>query len=464
MTTGIGTPDPAPPRAGGAWPPGPKGVPVLGNLVDIGRDIFGFLARCERDFGDAVYLELGTSWPTLMLNGSDLLEEVLVKKHESFRKNTFFWRQVSALFGKGLLTSDGDLWRTQRRLAAPAFAARRIQSYAPVMVAAGERMLADWRDGEVRDIYPDTMVATLRIASRTMFGFEVDTEVAAMGEAVDLLSEQIGHRFARPFLIPDWLPTPGNARYRRGIAHVEKVVSEIIEDRRVNDPDKGDLLSMLILARDESGAPMSDKQLRDEAVTLLLAGHETTALSLSWTLLLLARHPDVQDAIAAEIAEVVGSGREVTAEDLPKLSQLERALIESLRLYPPVWVIGREAIEEVRIGDYIVPPRTQIMMSPWVIHRSPRNFDAPAEFRPERWTGDFRRRLPRFSYFPFGGGPRICIGERFAMLETMLVLATVLRRFRLTPRDDRPVGQVPSITLRPKGGIWLRLEERDRQG
>jgi cytochrome P450 len=435
---------------------------VLGNLFDLGRDSFGFLERCERDYGDAVYLELGTAWPTLMLNGSDLIEEVLVKKNESFRKNSFFWRQVSALFGKGLLTSDGDLWRTQRRLAAPAFAARRILSYAPIMVASVERMLEDWHDGDVRDVYRDTMVATLRIASRTMFGFELDSEVSAMGEAVDLLSEEIGNRFARPFLIPDWLPTPGNARYRRGIAHVEKVVSEIIEDRRVNDPDKGDLLSMLIMARDEDGAPMSDRQLRDEAVTLLLAGHETTALSLSWTLLLLARHPEVQDAIAAECAAVIEPGRQVTPDDLPKLPQLEHALIEALRLYPPVWVIGREAREEVRIGGYVLPERTQIMMCSWVVQRSPRNFEAPTEFRPARWAGDFRKRLPRFAYFPFSGGARICIGERFAMMETMLLLATLLPRFRVTPRDDRPVEPTPSITLRPKGGIWLRVEERKR--
>jgi len=440
-------------------PHGPKALPILGHLFSLGKDTFGFLEQCEREYGEAVSLMLGAGWPTLMFNSSELIEQVLVKQHMSFSKNSRFWRQVTALFGTGLLTSDGALWQRQRKLAAPAFAGQRLLSYAPAMVGAAERTLADWRDGQVVDIYPESMVLTLRVASKTLFNSDVDTEVAEMGEAMDQISDEIRARFTRPFLLPDSLPLPGHKRYRRGIEHVEKVVDRILAQRRSGDPDKGDFLSMLMLARDESGEPMSDKQLRDEAVTLLLAGHETTALSMSWALLLLSRSLETQDKVAAELDAVVGD-RQIREEDLASLPFLEAVVMESMRLYPPVWVIGREAKEDVQIRDIKVPRGTSVLVSAWVVQRSARNFEAPTEFRPERWAGDFRRKLPRYAYFPFGGGPRICIGMRFAMMETMLILGTLLSRYRMVATNHDPVEKIGSITLRPKNGVWVTLQER----
>jgi cytochrome P450 len=359
----------------------------------------------------------------------------------------------------GLLTSDGSLWQRQRKLMSPAFSGQRLMSYPPAMVSATDRTLEDWADGTVRNVHVDMMATAVRIASKTLFNSDMEAEVEAMGKAVDRITDEIGSRFTRPMLIPDWVPLPGHVSYKQGIAHVEDIVARIVRDRRAGDPDRGDLLSTLIMARDESGQPMSERQIRDEAVTLLLAGHETTALGLTWTLLLLARHPDIQERVAAEIAAQAGD-RELTNEDLAQMPLLEAILYESMRVYPPVWVIGREAIEDVTIGDHRVPKGTQIMISPWVIHRSPRNFEEPTVFNPDRWLGDLRKRLPRFAYLPFGGGPRVCIGNRFAMMELGFVVGTIMQRFRLTPRDDRPVVPIPTISLRPKGGVWLKVERR----
>lgn len=273
------------------------------------------------------------------------------------------------------------------------------------------------------------------------------------------MSQEIAARFSRPFVIPDWLPLPGHIRYCRGLRRIEHVVSRFIHERRSRREEAGDLLSILMQARDENGTPMSDRQLRDEAVTLLLAGHETTALALSWTGYLLGHHPEVEAELASEVGEVLGN-RPATVEDLPRLRLTEQVVMEAMRLYPPAWAIGREAVNDCAIGGYAVPAGATLYMSPWVIHRDPRHFESPTAFRPERWSGDLARRLPRFAYFPFGGGPRICIGNRFAMMEAVLILATIVQRFRLEWQRERPVVPFASITLRPNGGVWVRLVAR----
>jgi cytochrome P450 len=283
----------------------------------------------------------------------------------------------------------------------------------------------------------------------------VEEDVSMMDEAVNTLTDQIAVRFSRPFVIPDAVPLPGHIRYRRALRRVDRIVERIIRERQSDGQDKGDLLSMLMQARDENGDPMPDRQLRDEAVTLLLAGHETTALALSWTVYLLGQHPGVEAQVAAEVAEVVGS-RAASVEDLPRLRFTDQVVTEAMRIYPPAWVIGREAVEDCEIGGYPVPTGTTILISPWVIHRASIHFDEPMEFRPDRWSGGLARHLPRFAYLPFGGGPRICIGNRFATMEAVLILATLMQRFRLELQREREVVPFPSITLRPKGGIWVK--------
>ena len=321
-------------------------------------------------------------------------------------------------------------------------------------------MLENWRPGDPRDVHADTMALTLRIAAKVLFDTELERDVAEIGQAFSTVVEEITVRLRRPFAIPDAIPIPGNIRYVRGVRRIDQLVTKIIRERRERGEDRGDLLSMLMLARDDDGQSMSEGQLRDEVITLLLAGHETTALALSWTWYLLAQHPDADAKLAAELRDVLG-GRSPTVGDLPQLRFTEQVVTEAMRLYPPAWGFGREALADCEIGGYPIPAGTTIIISPWVSHRDPRYFERPTEFRPERWSGDFARQLPRFAYMPFGGGPRICIGNRFAMMEAVLILATVAQRFRLQWHGTRPVVPQPSITLRPKGGVWIKPTPRD---
>ena len=432
---------------------GPQGLPILGHAVQLARDPLGFFTECHREYGDIVALRLG-AWPILLISDPDLIEPILVKNHRDFVKNSVFWRQVTAVFGKGLLTSEGDFWHRQRRLAAPAFAGQRLARYGEVMVRHTQQLLSGWEAGQERDLHTDMMSLTLRIAAETLFGSEVKEDIEEIDHALNALTDEIATRLARPIVIPDAVPLPGHIRYRRGLRKIEHVIARITGERRSRNQDTGDLLSMLMLARDEHGQPMSDQQLRDEAVTILLAGHETTALALSWTWHLLIGHPDLEERLAAEVRDVL-SERPATVEDLPKLRFTEQVVLESMRLYPPAWAVGREALHDCQIGGYAVPAGTTVYMSPWVVHRSPRFFDMPEEFRPERWQGDFAKQLPRFAYFPFGGGPRVCIGNRFAMMEAVLILATMVQHFRIERAKGCPVKPLPSITLRPKGGVWV---------
>ena len=379
--------------------------------------------------------------------------------HRNFIKNTFFWRQVTAIFGKGLLTSEGEFWLAQRRLAAPAFAGKRLTGYGDVMVRHTHRMLDRWEDQGVRDLHADMMSLTLGIAAKTLFDADVEEDVAEIHDAVNMLSDEIASRFGRPIVIPDWLPLPGHVRYRRALSRIEAVVNRIIHDRRASGGDHGDLLSKLMSAWDETGSPMSDRQLRDEVITLLLAGHETTALALSWTGYLLGQHPEIQEKVADEIRGVL-AGRSATPDDLSRLAVTTSVITEAMRLYPPAWAIGREALHDCEIGRYRVAAGTTIYISAWVVHRDPRHFANPSEFQPERWWSDGVRDLPRFAYFPFGGGPRICIGNRFAIMEAVLILATVMQRFRLALMSHEPVVPFPTITLRPQGGVHVTLQAR----
>jgi cytochrome P450 len=439
-------------------PPGPRGLPLIGNLLAL-KDPLGFFAETARQYGDLVSLNLA-GWQTLLVSDLPAIEKILVEDHRNFVKHRFFWRHVRAVFGQGLLTSEGELWHRQRRLAAPAFAGRQLLGYDSTMVALTSQMLDGWKDGEVIDIHPEMMGLTLRIAAKTLFDAELEQDIRDMDHAVNDLVVEVASRYKRPIFIPDAIPLPSHLKYRRAIRTVERVVSSIIAERRANGlENRNDFLSRLMAARDEAGRPMSDALLRDEAITLLLAGHETTALALSWSWFLLGQHPDAEARLAAEIAEVLGD-RAATADDLPRLKYTESVVMEAMRLYPPAWGIGRESTQPFELGGYSFPTGTTIFIVPWLLHRDPRYFAEPEAFRPERWMGNLARELPRFAYMPFGGGPRICIGQRFAMMEAVLVLATLVQRFSMHWQPDRKVTPFPSITLRPNGGVWLKLSER----
>jgi cytochrome P450 len=321
-----------------------------------------------------------------------------------------------------------------------------------------EQMVATWRNGEVRDIHEEMMQLALRIVGKTLFDADVTKDAKEVGETLDLLLD-IAANFGRTVLVPLWVPTPRNIRAKLGVRRLEKVIYRIIANRRACGRDSGDLLSLLLQAQDDDGSHMSDRQLRDETITLFLAGHETTANTLSWTWWLLAQNPAVEKRFHEELDGVLG--RSVpTLEDLPKLPYLNQLLTESLRLYPTAWGMARLAVEEHEIAGYPVHVGNGVAFAQWVIHRDARWFDAPLEFRPERWGSGLAKQLPRFAYFPFGGGPRQCIGNTFALMEASVVLATIGQKFRFALVPGHRVTPLASITLRPKNGIQVTLETR----
>jgi cytochrome P450 len=326
------------------------------------------------------------------------------------------------------------------------------------MVEYAERMVAAWQDGEERDAHQEMMQLTLQIVGKTLFDADVSSDAHEIGKTITLLLD-FSSDFRRLIFTPKWLPTPRNIQTTLAIRRLNKIVYRMIAERRASGRDAGDLLSMLLAARDEDGSQMDDRQLRDETLTLFLAGYETTANLLAWTWWLLATHPSVEKKLQAELDAVLG-GRAPTMDDLPRLVYAGQVITESLRLYPPAWGMARLAIADHEIAGYQVPAGTGLAIAQWITQRDPRWFEAPEEFLPERWAGDLQKRLPRFAYFPFGGGPRQCIGNMFALMEGTLVLAAVAQKFRLILMPDAQIVPMASITLRPKNGVPVRLQKR----
>jgi cytochrome P450 len=435
-------------------PPSPPGHLLGGHLHEFRHDRLGFFTRCARQYGDFVPLRLGPI-RAVLLNHPDYFEYVLVSHNHNFIKHRGL-RMNRLLLGNGLLTSDGDFWLRQRRLAQPAFKPSRIAAYGETMVAYAERLLAGWKPGETRDLQPEMTRLTLEITAKTLFGADVAGDAADIGAALADALASFDVRISSWFPLPYWVPTPTNRRLVRAVKRLDEIVYRIINERRASGEDKGDLLSMLLHAQDDEGGAMSDKQLRDETMTLFLAGHETTALALTWTFYLLAQNPYAEGKLREELAEVLG-GRAPTVADLPRLRYAEHVATESMRLYPPAYAFGREALADCEIGGYPVRKGTTLFLSQWVMHRDPRFYDEPERFLPERWADGLLQRLPRFAYFPFSGGPRQCIGDRFAMMEAVLIVATVAQRYRFALVPGHPVVPRPSMTLRPQHGIKVVL-------
>jgi cytochrome P450 len=454
-------------------PRGPTGRFLTGSLAEFRADRLSFFTRCAREYGDVVSFRL-LGRPVLLLNRPDLVEQVLVTHAKHFVKH-FGLRLYKPILGNGLVTSEGDFWRRQRKLSAPAFQASRLPAYADAMIEGTARMLDEWAPGPeadtveppARDVNADMMRLTLRIACKTLFGADVCPDPDVVGRAMEEGLEGIAARFRLTVPLPSWMPTPSNVRLRRSMRTLHAVVADIIAGRRAAAPGPAggeaaggnDLLSTLLSARDEHGAPMTPAQLLDEVLTLLLAGHETTALALSYALYLLAHHPESQETLAAELDRVLG-GRLPAYGDLPRLAYTRNVVTEAMRLYPPADFLGREAAGDCIVGGIPVRRGTNLFVSQWVLHRDPRYFPDPLAFEPARWTPDFEAALPRFAYFPFGGGPRFCIGQTFATAEAALVLATVCQRFRFAPDPTFRLELHPGITLRPRAGVRLIVRPR----
>ena len=439
-------------------PPGPKGSFILGVMPEFNRDTLAFITRC-RDYGEVVRARFFYLTCYFLYHPDDI-EYVLSTNAKNFIKSmsvrsNFFHR----LIGNGLLTSEGDFWRRQRRLAQPAFHRQRISAYGETMVEYAERMISTWREGETRDIHREMMRLTLEIVAKTLFNADVSGDADRVGTILSQIVKPFASQATLKWILDNRLPTPAHRRFHRLAKQIDEIVYRIIDERRRSGRDEGDLLSVLLQAQDEDGSQMTNQQLRDEVMTLFLAGHETTALTLSWAWYLLGRDPEAERKFHEEL-ETVLRGRTPAFSDLPQLKYTEMIAKESMRLYPPAYGVGREAIEECTIGGYRIPARSQIFAFSWVTHRDPRFFNQPERFWPERWTEEFTNSLPKYAYFPFGGGPRICIGNYFATMEIVLVLATIGRKFKLKLADDRPVEILPAMSLRPRGGIPTVIENR----
>ncbi len=440
-------------------PQGPRGGRVLGNMREFNRDSLGFVERCAREFGDVVPTRF-LYVPALFLFHPDHVEYVLATGNKNFIKSQNFRSAfLQRLVGNGLLTSEGEFWRRQRRLAQPAFHRDRVEAYAYTMVEYAERMLSGWEDGRTLDVHEQMMALTRAVVAQTLFSADVSRDSREMDAALARIIRPFASQATLKWILDNRLPTPAHLRFNRDVRKIDRFVYRLIEGRRASGEDTGDLLSMLLAARDEDGGRMTDRQLRDELMTIFLAGHETTALTLTWAWYLLARNPEAEERLGAELEEVL-EGRAPTVADLPRLRYAEWAVKESMRLYPPAWAVGRQCVRECEVGGVRVPVGMQVFGFQWVIQRDPRWFTDPHAFRPERWGDESVSRLPRYAYFPFGGGPRLCIGNYFATMEAVLILSTVARRFRLRLAPCAHVEPLPTMSLRPKGSVPVRLERR----
>lgn len=427
------------------------------SLPRFRSDPLNFLLEISQRYGDLIHMRFGPRH-IYLVNSPDLVREVLVEQAEKFHKTPLFKNNARHIIGEGLLTSEDELHKRQRRLMQPAFHHQRIAGFADGMVASTQQMLQNWHDGARIDIHHEMMKLTLEIVSQSLFGAKVSDDVDLIGEAITGGLRYVNARTTRPFAIPYRIPTPENLAERKRARTLHRVVQRFIDERRASGEDRGDLLSMILLAVDEQGG-MSDKQARDEVMTLFIAGHETTANALTWTFYLLAQHPEVEAKLQAEVDSVLG-GRAPTMDDLARLPYTDQVIKESMRLYPPAWIVPREANQQVLLGGHPVAKNSILLSSPYTMHRSPRYFSEPDRFLPERFTEDFEKSLPRYAYFPFGGGPRVCIGNGFAMMEARLLLATIVQQYQLAFVPDHPVVPEPVITLRSRDGIQMRLIRR----
>lgn len=440
-------------------PPGPKGRFLLGSILEVSRDWLGFYQRCAEEYGDVVRVRFAHVPVYLVVHPRDI-ETVLITNASNFTKSADY-RALARVLGRGLLTSEGDFWQRQRGLIQPAFHKQSIEAYADVMTRAAGLMLNSWKDGEERNLHEDMMRVTLDIVAQCLYGAEVGDHAERVGKAMQVVTERFVTNASLTLLFSFDLPVALARREWRAIRNLYEIISDIIRKRRASAQRREDLLDMLLRARDADGKPMSDLQLRDEVMTLFLAGHETTAIALSWTCYLIAQNPEVEAKLADELHAVLG-GRVPRPADLPRLRYTEMVLKETLRLYPAVWGIGRRAIADCELGGYRIPAGSNIFILQWRTQRDARFFPDPKRFDPERWREDPVRtgKIPRFAYFPFGGGPRVCVGASFAMMEATLLLAMIQQRYRLELVPGHPVELLASVTLRPRHGIKMTAKRR----
>jgi cytochrome P450 len=443
-------------------PAGPKGSPIRGVLPELLANPLELLERSAAEYGDIVALRLFNRY-TYALNHPDYIKYVLVDNNRNYVKGRVL-ELTRPVIGEGLLTSEGEFHQRQRRLIQPAFHRRQVAVLADTMTRFTERHIAGWREGETRDLHIEMMRLTMSIVTQCFFGVDVSRENTRLAETLDELMNDFSFGDALPLRqLLGYLPSRRNQRRRALLRFLDETIYGFIKAGRERNEEGDDLLSLLLTAQDVEGdgLGMTDRQVRDEVMTLFIAGHETTANAITWTFYLLAQHPEVEEQLHAELAQVLG-GHLPTAEDAPALKYTRMVFSEAMRLYPPAWGIGRMALADDEIGGYRVPARSPIIVSQWVMHRHPAYWEDPLRFNPDRFdpAAAATRQRPRYAYFPFGGGPRLCIGEPFAWMEGVLIMASLAQRFSFRLAPSACVEPQPLITLRPKYGMPMILRRR----
>ncbi len=439
-----------------ASPALPKPKPFVGHFPAYGKDPLGFVTRLANEVGGVVPIRMGPI-PGLVISDPAAIEEVLVTKNKDFRKS-LATRRVGIVTGNGILVSGGETWREHRRAVQPGFHSDRIRGWADIMTQETAHAVDQWRDGETTDIFRDMSQLTLRIVVRTLLASDItEAEIETVSRSLAQGSEHFDSRFnGLSFFIPDFLPTPGNLRVKAGVRRLDKIIYRLIADRRAH-PGGDDVISMLLETRTEAGAPLTDKEIRDEVMTLFLAGHETTALTLTWALYLLARKPAVQATLRAELQAQLEVDALPVLADIPLLPFTEAVVNETFRLYPPAYAVSREAIRPTEIGGHKLAKRNLALVSIYAAHRNAERFPEPNEFTPERWLDGLAKRLPKGAFVPFAEGPRKCIGASFAMQEAVLSLATICSRVQVTPTTEKEPRLRPAVTLRPAEPVMLHI-------
>ena len=440
-----------------------RGNFLLGCSRELLRDPLKVYLEATRRFGDVVRIRITSSLSMFVVTHPHDVEHILQKDQKHYGRNVRLNKSVGLVLGEGLLTSVDEVWLRQRRLMQPAFQPRRIASLGAIMTDEARVMVERWgkiaRRGQPLDVLPEMIHLTLEVVCRSLFGTDIGDKTETIGRSMKEAIAYIIYRARHPMALPESLPTPRNRRFREAMRTLDRIVFGIIESRRHADVGVDDLLSMLLQARDEqSGGEMDDRQIRDEVITFLLAGHETTAIALTWTWYLLTQHPDVEERLHAELDRVLG-GRWPTAEDLPRLAYTRRVFEEALRLYPPAWNQSRIALADDEVGGYHLPAGSLVSLCQYVTHRHPDFWEEPERFDPERFTPEHSAGRPRFAYFPFGGGARQCIGNHFAMMEGQLILASVAQRYRMRLVPGHPIEPDATFTFRPRPGVLVTLQE-----
>ena len=434
------------------------GVPMLGNLLEVWRDPIDLFTEVAAQ-GDVMELRF-LRVRYFLVNSAEAAHHVLVDNNRNYTKSPNY-KGLKLVMGEGLVTSEGEFWRRQRRLSQPAFHRDRVASFVTAMIDETDRMLDQWDTevGKVIDVHAEMMKLTLRIVARTLFSTAVGPEADAIGEALGIALHHANDYAESVIKPPQWLPTPKNFRFRRSLRTLDGLVFRIIDSRRRGEnADAKDLLALLMAAT-EDGRGMTDQQLRDEVMTLVMAGHETTANALAWTFYLLSKDPEVERRLRGEVVRTLGD-RAPQAEDAPRLKYTAMVVNESMRIFPPVWAFERQAQGDDEVNGFKIPARSLVAIAPFLLHRHRDYWENPEGFDPERFSPERAEGRPRFAYLPFGGGPRQCIGMGFALTEAQVLLARIAQRFRLELVSSRPPVPEPVVTLRPRDGLLMRVQRQ----